>query len=224
MMIGSKTKDPQRMVDFVDWLYSPEGISMATTGPEGLTREMKDGQPYLTDFGQKFYIGKDKELKVPEEWGGGSISNGNPQLNFKPVGQSEINPETGTYYSRDRWDSVISLTTTTISKDWSDTHEGYVTPIKYFKDKNFLSVIPGVPFAVDQYTTDVKTIKEQCKQIILQDSWQMCFAKDENEFNALLKDMQDTCIGLGYEQVFEADKKNCEKLFEEAKKYITTNQ
>lgn len=25
-MIGSKAQDPQRMADFIDWLYSPEGI------------------------------------------------------------------------------------------------------------------------------------------------------------------------------------------------------
>ena len=42
IMVGSQAQDPQRMVDFIDWLYSPEGINTAnvlqsnTAGPEGL--------------------------------------------------------------------------------------------------------------------------------------------------------------------------------------------
>ncbi len=31
IMVGSQTKDPQRIVDFVDWLYSPEGIMASGT-------------------------------------------------------------------------------------------------------------------------------------------------------------------------------------------------
>ena len=26
ILVGSKARNPQRMVDFIDWLYSPEGI------------------------------------------------------------------------------------------------------------------------------------------------------------------------------------------------------
>ena len=41
----------------------------------------------------------------------------------------------------------------------------------------------------------------------------MAFASDEDEFNSLLKEMQDTCKGLGYDQVYEVDKVNCEAQF-----------
>lgn len=34
--------------------------------------------------------------------------------------------------------------------------------------------------------------------------------KNEAEFNKILKDMQDTVKGLGYDQVFEVDKKDYE--------------
>ena len=57
---------------------------------------------------------------------------------------------------------------------------------------------------------DISTIKEQCKQSIVAYSWQMAFAKDEAEFNSLLKEMQDTVNGLGYDQVLAVDQKNCE--------------
>lgn len=40
--IGSQAEDPQRMADFIDWLYSPEGVELNQqsnncAGPEGLT-------------------------------------------------------------------------------------------------------------------------------------------------------------------------------------------
>ena len=75
IMVGSQTKDPQRMVDFINWLYSPEGIEASSAqsggncGPEGLTWEMKDGKPVLTDFGVKAFVDIDENLKVPDEWG-----------------------------------------------------------------------------------------------------------------------------------------------------------
>ena len=42
IMIGKDAEDPQRIMDFIDWMYSPEGInaSMQGSGPEGVTWEM----------------------------------------------------------------------------------------------------------------------------------------------------------------------------------------
>ncbi len=41
----------------------------------------------------------------------------------------------------------------------------------------------------------------------------MIFAEDEAEFERLLKDMQDTVNGLGYEQVLEVDMQNAKDRF-----------
>lgn len=35
IMVGSQTKDPQRMVDFINWLYSPEGIEASSAQSGG---------------------------------------------------------------------------------------------------------------------------------------------------------------------------------------------
>ena len=216
VMIGSKAKDPQRLADFIDWLYSPEGITMSATqtggkcGPEGLTWEMKDGKPVLTEFGKKAFIEIDQNLVVPEEWGTGTWKDGISALNYQTVGITEKNPENGMDYNYALWDDYITLTQTSLAKDWSEHNDSYLRAIEFFKDKDRIAVVPGVPFVAQDYTTDISAIKEQCKQIIVQYSWQMVFAKNEAEFNKLLKEMQDTALGLGYEQVFEIDKKNCE--------------
>lgn len=38
MMVGSKAQDPQRMVDFINWLYSPEGIACYNEFDPGKTQ------------------------------------------------------------------------------------------------------------------------------------------------------------------------------------------
>ena len=51
-------------------------------------------------------------------------------------------------------------------------------------------------------------------------SWRMVFADSEEEFNSLLKEMQDIANGLGFEEVYKVDEANCAaryELFKEAR-------
>lgn len=220
IMVGSQTKDPQRMVDFIDWLYSPEGIMYSaaqtgsTCGPEGLTWELNDdGQPVLTEFGEKAFIKNEENLQVPEEWGTGTWKDGISALNYKAVGIVDVDEENGVCYNYQRWDDYIEKTATKLSENWSKQHDNATTTLEYLKDNNKLVVRPGSNYAAPEYDSDVATIKEQCKQIIVANSWQMVFASNENEFNSLLKDMQDTVKGLGYDTVYDVDVKNCNDRF-----------
>jgi putative aldouronate transport system substrate-binding protein len=219
MMIGSKAKDPQRLADFIDWLYSPEGIETAltidanTAGPEGLTWEMKDNKSVLTDFGVKAFITKPDNLEVPAEWGGGTWSDGASKLNIKTAGIVDCDPDTGMCYNYLRWDDYRSRVETKLSKDWSAHNGNAASGIDYLTKNNKVLVIPGTNYATPEYTTDISTIKEQCKQSIVEYSWKMVFAKDDAEFSSLLKEMQNTVKGLGYDQVLAVDKQNCKDKF-----------
>ena len=76
LLVGARMEDPQRLVDLIDWLYSPDGISSTgvqssakTAGPRGLCWDYgEDGQPYLTEFGQQALLYG--EAKVPEFYAG----------------------------------------------------------------------------------------------------------------------------------------------------------
>ena len=210
--IGSKAKDPQRLADFIDWLYSPEGICMSaqqtasTCGPKGLTWEMKDGKPVLTDFGKKAMQG-DGTIAMPASWGGGTWKDGISQLNFKTISLVEINPETKCPYSYTMWNSVLNENNTALDKDWQQKM-GAKTTLDYLKKKNQIMVAPGSGYVAPEESSDISTLRNQCKSTIVANSWKMIFAKDDNEFNSLLKDMQNTVKGLGYDQVLAVDMKN----------------
>lgn len=226
IMVGSQTKDPQRMVDFIDWLYSPEGIMASGTdtnggcGLEGLTWELKDGKPSFTEFGRKVFIDKDEEAQVPDEWGGGTYNDGLSALNYSAAGAKDVNEENGVPYNCTLWDEYREITSTTLSKDWAEHFGTDKSPIDYFKDKDMISVIPGTSWATPEYPTDITVIKEQCRQTVVDYSWRMVFADSEEEFNSLLKEMQDIANGLGFEEVYKVDEANCAaryELFKEAR-------
>ncbi len=214
IMVGSQAKDPQRMVDFIDWLYSPEGIMASAPqtgggcGPEGLTWEMKDGEPVLTDFGVKAFVDIDSDLVVPDEWGGGTWKDGVSTLNIKTVGVVDTNPDTGICYNYQRWDDYQERIATKLSEDWSAHNDGALSAIEELDNKGLLLVLPGTDYATPEYSTDISTIKEQCKQVIVEYSWKMIFASDDSDFEEQYAKMKETVTGLGYDDVLAVDMAN----------------
>ena len=208
IMIGSKAEDPQRLADFIDWLYSPEGVMASasqtgsTCGPEGLTWEMQDGQPVLTEFGKSALGGE--EVTVPEEWGGGSWKDGVSALNYTAVNKKDVDPNTGITYDYTTWDSVLAENSSALDKDWQE-HMGAQTTMEFLENNNKILVAPGSGFAAPEEDSQITTLRGQCKATIVDTSWQMIFAANDSEFESLQKQMQDTLEGLDYQTVLDYD-------------------
>lgn len=206
--VGSQTKDPERMVNFINWLYSPEGVAansvsgMAdTAGPEGLCWEYGEDGPYLTEFGKKALL--EGDAQVPEEWGGGSWKDGISMLNFMPIAKCEMDDQ-GYYYSFKMWDSLNDARSTPLDMDWKNKMKAETT-LDYLIDNGKLIVSPGCAYTVPAETVEEAAIRKQCRNVIQKYSWDMIFAEDEAEFYSLLREMQAEAISLGYEEIFELD-------------------
>lgn len=210
--IGSKAKDPQRIADFVDWLYSPEGVECnqqgnGTQGPKGLTWDMKDGKPYITEFGKKALPNND--TKVPKEWGGGSWKDGVSALNFKCVSMEDPDPNAGgEKYDYTNWESYLEMIETPIDKDWSEHMGGAKTTMEYLTKNDMLGIAPGTTYSTPEEDSNISTIRGQVKQTIVDNSWKMIFAKDDAEFDSIKANMIKTAKGLGYEDCLKVDFKN----------------
>lgn len=219
--IGSNAQDPERFADFIDWLYSPEGILLSgaqpttdsTAGLEGLSWEMTESGPVLTEFGKDALIDK-KEVMVPEEYGGGIWADGVSVLNYKSVVLTDLD-DNGYPYAYKLWDSVRSLQQNPLMDDWSG-FTGARSSIEYLSKNDQIVISPGCNFSEEAETSEITTIRSQCKTVIVDYSWRMVFAKDEEEFYSLLKEMQDTVYSLGYEKVLAADIENA-KAYHEAR-------
>lgn len=211
--IGSNAEDPQRMADFIDWLYSPEGIRLngqanGAAGIEGLTWEMnEEGKPELTDFGKQALPMNDVE--VPEEYGGGNWKDGVSALNFKTVNLQDIDPATGEAYDYLTWETTIANNQTALDLDWAE-HMGASSTMEYLIANDMLAVAPGSSYAVPEADSNITTIRGQCKATVIDNSWKMIFAADNAEFESLFKTMQETALGLGYEDVLAVDEQNAD--------------
>lgn len=228
--IGSQAEDPQRLADFIDWLYSAEGVEINQqanncAGPEGLTWEMVDGKPVKTEFGEKAL--PVNEVEVPEEWGSGNWKDGISALNFEAISRTDIDPNTGEAYDWTLWETTIANTTSPLDEDWR-AHMGANTTMEYVKNNNILQVAPGSGYTTPEEDSNITTVRGQCKAAVIDNSWKAIFSKDQAEFDKYMSEMQKTSKGLGYEDVLKVDMQNAKDQTaarqESAEKYPTAKE
>ena len=211
--IGSQAEDPERLADFIDWLYSPEGFELngqanGAAGPKGLTWDIGgDGKPSLTDFGRKAL--PNTQVEVPEEFGGGKWHVGVSALNFRTFLLSETDPNTGAPYDYLCWESAAEDKESVLDRDWKEKMRTD-TSMEYLKQNSMLLVAPGANYSTPAEDANITTVREQCKARVIDYSWRMIFAGD-SEFDALLKELGNTLKGLGYEDVYKADLDNAKE-------------
>lgn len=207
--IGVNAEDPERISAFINWLYSPEGVlsnssqTSGSSGPEGLTWEMQEDVPVLTEFGEQALL--DGNADVPAEFGGGTYKDGVSALNVNTVLPIDINPDTGYPYAYTMWESFINEHTDPVKEDWSAHMGGALSTVDYLLENDQILVAPGASYVAAEDTSEISTLRNQVKSTIVEYSWRMVFANNEEEFNTLLTEMQDIANGLGYEQVLEID-------------------
>ena len=217
--VGSQAKDVERIVDFIDWLYSSEGISIAcaqrnqaTAGPEGLTWEMTEEGPVLTDFGLTAFY-ENGDIEMPAEWGSGTWADGVCQLNFTPVAETEKD-ENGYPFYYEQWDSVKKKDRSEIELSWMDRYQA-TTVMGYIEENEQIAIAPATSIVRSSETTELATIRDQCGKIIVSYSWKLLMAEDEDEFEALFAEMKGRAYASGYQSIYEFDLEYALKLGKE---------
>jgi len=205
--IGSKAKDPARVMEFLNWLYTPEGIMESNYGPQGLTWDLdENGKPHLTEYGWKALPANSEP--VPAEYGGGTFKDGMNQINNTTLKLTMIHPATGEPYDYNLWTSTLNHDPDPVTKSWREAM-GAMTAKEYFVKNDRIEV--SQPF----FTTETPaTLPAEMQQkiseigkIIKENSWKMIFAKNESEYDKLKQEMLTKAKGLGYDEVvkYEVD-------------------
>ena len=220
--VGSQADDPQRTAAFIDWLYSPAGVyanssqTMGAAGPKGLTWDLNgDEKPELTDFGRKALLGDGAD--VPSDWGGGKYADGASWLNVTTVLGNDEDPDTGYPYNYKMWETYQDSVANPLTEDWAGKMGGAVTTMEYLTTNDQVAVAPGASYVAPQDSSEIETIRNQVKAVIVQSSWKMAFAGSESDFDALLEDLTSTAEGLGYQKVLDVDMANAKEQDKERK-------
>jgi putative aldouronate transport system substrate-binding protein len=205
--IGSKAKDPARIIQFMDWLYSPEGMEEQFYGPKGLAWDIdKDGKPFVTDYGWKALPANAEP--VPAEYGGGTFKDGMNQINNTTLKITMINPDTKEPYDYNVWSSTLNHNPNPVVKSWRDTM-GVMTPKEYFVKNNMVSVMKPTFTGTAPLTppSDIQQKQSEVGKVIKEYSWKMVFAKNDAAYDKLKQQLLTKVKGLGYDEVvkFELD-------------------
>ncbi len=213
--IGAKAKHPERVMEFLDWLYSPEGTIVSNYGPEGLNwKKGADGKYELTDFGNQAL--PSNPAPVPEEYGGGTWKDGQNQINNTTLKIWAINPETGDPYDYNLWTSTLAKAPNKLEENWRAAMGGATTAKEYLVKNNLIAVNKQIftGTAPEAISDDLAQKQGQVAQVIRQYSWKMVFAKNEAEYEKLKTEMIDKAKGLGYDDVLAWNKQQNEKVFQ----------
>lgn len=202
--IGSQVSDEAktRIMEYLDWLCSPEGLTIQHAGTEGLIYTVNaDGKYELTEDGYNRFT---TEIMVPEDQGGGNWNDGNNQVNQWIVQSIEMNPVTGETFVPDMWAATIEKNNTKTTKEWREKY-GAVNEVEYLKDNGMMNPVPSINMTLAIDTTDIGLIRSQCKSIVCDTSWKAIFAADEAAFDALWDDMCTQLEGFGWNDLVEFD-------------------
>lgn len=211
--IGSKAEHPERVMEVIDWLYSPEGNMVANYGPEGMMWELKDGKPVLTALGEEAF--PSNKTPIPAEFGGGVWDDGRNQINNTTFKNTMINPDNGDPYDYTLWASTLAKAPTKLEENWRAAMDAN-TPVEWFTKNNKIAVqkaiYTGQPYV--EMSDDMKQKQGQVASVIKEYSWKLIYANDETHFNQLKEEMISKAKGLGYDEIVEFNKEQHKVVFE----------
>ena len=189
-----------RIMAFLDWYASPEGLMFQHNGIEGFNYT-KDANGVLTAINSDALM---NNLPVPEEWGGAGYQDGNNAINQWIVDAISTNPLTGEPYSTQYWSTWKAATMTDMKKAWQEKF-GAEEPVDYMKANNALLVSPSVSVQIASDSSDMSVIRNQCAETVKEYSWKMVFAKDDAEFDAFWDEMTTKLDGFGFQELVKFD-------------------
>ena len=198
--IGAKTEYPEKCMEIINYLSTPEGRMTMEYGPKGYTWDYDDQKhAYLTDVGMKCQ--KDKNTTMGGGYKG-SYHDGELQINNVTWSIDASNPDSdGETYNKESWASYNATPSSDIEKDWRD--KTGCTTINEYMEKGKYTVAPGTSFSKETQDTTLKTTWNQVTTEIKNSSWKAIYAKSDKQFDSIVADMKKSAKKYGYDKCVE---------------------
>lgn len=198
--IGAKTEYPEKCMEIINYLSTPEGRMTMEYGPKGYTWDYDDQKhAYLTDVGMKCQNDKNTTM------GGGykgSYHDGELQINNITWSLDASNPDSdGETYNKESWASYNATPSSDIEKDWRD--KTGCTTINEYMEKGKYTVASGTSFSKETQDTTLKTTWNQVTTEIKNSSWKAIYAKSDKKFDSIVAGMKKSAKKYGYDKCVE---------------------
>ena len=198
--IGAKTEYPEKCMEIINYLATPEGRMTMEYGPKGYTWDYDDQKhAYLTDVGMKCQ--KDKNTTMGGGYKG-SYHDGELQINNVTWSLDASNPDSdGETYNKESWASYNATPSSDIEKDCRD--KTGCTTINEYMEKGKYTVAPGTSFSKETQDTTLKTTWNQVTTEIKNSSWKAIYAKSDKKFDSVVASMKKSAKKYGYDKCVE---------------------
>ena len=198
--IGAKTEYPEKCMEIINYLATPEGRMTMEYGPKGYTWDYDDQKhAYLTDVGMKCQ--KDKNTTMGGGYKG-SYHDGELQINNVTWSLDASNPDSdGETYNKESWASYNATPSSDIEKDWRD--KTGCTTFNEYMEKGKYTVAPGTSFSKETQDTTLKTTWNQVTTEIKNSSWKAIYAKSDKKFDSVVASMKKSAKKYGYDKCVE---------------------
>lgn len=198
--IGAKTEYPEKCMEIINYIATPEGRMTMEYGPKGYTWDYDDQKhAYLTDVGMKCQ--KDKNTTMGGGYKG-SYHDGELQINNVTWSLDASNPDSdGETYNKESWASYNATPSSDIEKDWRD--KTGCTTINEYMEKGKYTVAPGTSFSKETQDTTLKTTWNQVTTEIKNSSWKAIYAKSDKKFDSVVASMKKSAKKYGYDKCVE---------------------
>ena len=194
--IGSNTEHPEKCMEIINWLCTPEGVMTYFYGPKDLCWYYDEqGYTHWTDFGQKAYFDRSTQM-IGDYEGTGDFNSGCLQVNNTTWSIDATNTDSiGERFNYLYWKSYQAAASCEAEQDWRDhfnvsSVEEYMESTKYTVCKEF---------SFDSKTDEFKTTWKGVTDIIVNYSWRALYANSDEEFDKIVSDMIQQANAYGYQ-------------------------
>lgn len=201
--IGADTEYPEKCMEIINWLCTPEGVMTYFYGPKDLCWYYdEEGNTHWTDFGQTAYFNKRNTQMIGDFEGTGDFNSGSLQINNTTWSMDAFNPDSnGERFNYKYWRSYLASSAGAIEDDWR-AHVGFNTIEDYMKSTNY-KVAPSTTFTLAAKEGEFKTTWTAVTDVITTYSWRAIFAKNDAEFDQIVSDMIAQAKAYGYDKCVE---------------------
>lgn len=207
--IGSKALYPEKCMQILNWLHTPEGAMTIWYGIKGLMWDYDgNGNTYFTELGETCYFDPGHDL-TGVEWTSpytgktytldGTFNDGKIQMNNITWGFGAKNPESAEsecfHYST--WQSQMGQPKNDTDADWraktgSNGTQAYMNTVNY-------TVVPVVStYHEPARDAELELKWNQVKTTVVNGSWNAMYARSDGEFDSIVSKMRADADAYGY--------------------------